>query len=208
VSAARAEALARYVDGLAQFEWSQPAEPREHMGALLAEAVLQAGLNFRTVVWPRLAALLAEHPGAATTDAFLALLRSQGAAAVLRMNGTRKPATLLSLTALLAAEGVQSRAQLAAWLGQPGSEARLVAIKGIGPKSVDYMRQLCGIDAAPVDRHLRGFLRLAGVTAGDYADTRSVVVETARLKGVSVTVLDNSIWRYMAERAAGGRAAV
>jgi endonuclease III len=203
VSAERAEVLARYVDGLVRFEWSEPAPPREHMGALLTEAVLQAGLNFRTVVWPRIAALLDEHPGAATTDAFLALLRARGAAAILRMNGTRKPATLLSLTELLSDEGVQSRTQLAAWLGQPASEARLLGIKGIGLKSVDYMRQLCGIEAAPVDRHVRGILRLAGVTAGDYADARSVVVEAARLKGVSVTALDNSIWRYMAERAAG-----
>ena len=53
------------------------------MGATITDAVLQAGLRYETVVWPRVQHVMT-IPEAATTSGFLAVLRERGGEEVVR----------------------------------------------------------------------------------------------------------------------------
>jgi len=57
--------------------------PYNRRGATITDAVLQAGLRYETVVWPRV-----QHdmtiPEAATTSGFLGVLRERGGEEVVR----------------------------------------------------------------------------------------------------------------------------
>jgi endonuclease III len=77
---------------------------------------------------------------------------------------------------------------------------RLLAVRGMGPKTIDYFRILCGEqDTAAVDVHLTRFLERAGVRVRDYDHARAVIAEAAALLGVPAARLDHSIWTYMSK---------
>lgn len=171
----------------------------KHMGAIIAESILQAGINYRHVVVPRVTAIRADFPEASTTSGFLALVNERGAGAVLNFGGD-KPGRVVALTWFLKGEGVETEADLAAWLASPANRERLSRLHGIGPKTVDYMQILVGIDNSAVDRHLIAFVERAGVHAPSYGECKRVIDEAADLLGVEKAVLDHSIWRYMSDR--------
>jgi hypothetical protein len=174
----------------------------DHMGATLSDAVLQAGVKYATVVRPRIAALRANYPEARTTSAFLALLvKEEGPETLLRWRGGRKVATLLELTRLLVAEGVETEDEFRAWVAVPGNLDRLRRIKGIKDKTANYVEILLGKQSVAVDRHLFRFLSEAGVPTSDYDDAHALIRDAAILLGVEASILDHSIWRYMSERA-------
>lgn len=176
---------------------SRPYTPRErysHMGALLADAVLQAGLNYRTVVAPRVNNLLERFPHATTTPVFRDLLMEFGPAHVLRWSDSEKPRRLLLLTDFLFDNCVFTTTAFHAWLLDDSNRAKLATVRGIGPKSLDYLRYLCGIDVVAVDRHIRNFVAKAGVQADDYQVVQRVVERAADLLRIPRSQLDQIIW--------------
>lgn len=61
----KANLLSHYIATLADFEIQEDvATGYRHMGALLVDAALQAGIRYETVVWPRVEAILATYPEA------------------------------------------------------------------------------------------------------------------------------------------------
>ena len=195
--------LADYVRGLPDFEMVEDfALPYKHMGATITDAVLQAGLCYETQVWPKVQHVMAISD-AATTSGFLAALRESGGKAVVNWTATEKLGRMEAVAELFIAEGVETEADLYAWLCGDGpacrvNAARLLAVHGIGPKTVDYFKILCGEqDTAAVDVHLTRFIEQAGVRVTSYEQARTVIAEAARLLGVTAARLDHSIWTYM-----------
>lgn len=172
-----------------------------HMGATLTDAVLQAGVRYETVVRPRVHRLLKEYPEAGTSSAFLRLLEDRGPQAVLRWSGGRKAETILTLTRLLVAERVETEDDFRVWIGLPGNLARLRTIKGIKDKTANYIEILLGGQSVAVDRHLFRFLEEAGLPMSSYEEAHHLIRDAAVQLGVSVSLLDHSIWRHMSERA-------
>lgn len=170
----------------------------EHMGAVLTEAVLQAGIKYDTVVAPRVQDVLARYPEARTTSGFARVLMLEGAPRLLNWKLDRKMRTLADVTLFLLGEQVETVEELRAWVSAPANVARLKRIKGIGPKSADYFKILCGISTSAIDVHLYRFLAQAGVAVKGYDEAQAVIRETAVLLGVEERVLDYSIWVYMA----------
>lgn len=205
-----AESLVRYIRAHPTFTIVTSMDGAyAHMGATLTDAVLQAGVTYATVVRPRVHALRASHPEACTTSAFLALLEGEnGPETHLRWRGGRKIATLLELTRLLVAEGVETEDQFRAWVAVPGNLDRLRRIKGIKDKTANYIEILLGKQSVAVDRHLFRFLAEAGLPTSNYDEAHVLIRDAAVLLGVDVSLLDHSIWRYMSERgdpSVGGR---
>ena len=195
--------LADYVRSLPDFEMVEDlAIPYNHMGATITDAVLQAGLRYETQVWPKVQHVMA-IPDAATTSGFLAALRERGGKAVVNWTATEKLGRMEAVAELFIAEGVETEADLYAWLCGDGpacrvNAARLLAVHGIGPKTVDYFKILCGEqDTVAVDVHLTRFIEQAGVRVASYEQARTVIAEAARLLGVTAARLDHSIWTYM-----------
>jgi hypothetical protein len=166
------------------------------MGALLVDAILQAGLNYRIVVAPRVESVLSRFPEARTTVAFRRVLLRHSPAGVLQWHHHEKPRRLWELTTHLVENCVFTKNALTTWLTHHSNLTGLTSIPGIGPKTVDYMKQLCGIDAIAVDRHIRRFVTRAGVSTTSYSATKLIVEHAADLLEVPRSVLDRAIWEF------------
>lgn len=194
-----ASAVVRYIESIEGFQIERPFSPNRHMGSLITDAVLQAGIDFESVVRPRVERIR-RHREAATTSGFLTLLRSRGVNAVLDWRGGRKPGTVLEITELLAAEGVDTAGQLKRWLGIGRNRRRLRLVNGVGPKTVDYVQTLVGIPTVAPDLHLKRFLKAAGVVAAGYDEERKILLDVAARLRVPADHLDYTIWKYMSGR--------
>lgn len=139
-----------------------------HMGAVLADSVLQAGLNYRTVVQPRVLSILARYPDATNLSALRSHIAEDGAASFLNWHHAEKVARFQALIDFLTTMEVEETEDLRIGLADREFRKRLNAINGVGPKTVDYMGCLVGLDLIAVDRHVRAFAASAGVKNQDY----------------------------------------
>ncbi|HXE90249.1 MAG TPA: hypothetical protein VNK82_04720 [Terriglobales bacterium] len=199
-----AEALAAYIRLHTEFVLVASMEGSYgHMGATLTDAVLQAGVNYETVVRPRVERVLGTYPDATTTSSFARLIRQLGADQVLSWQGNRKLRTLQELISVLLQNGVETEDQLRIWLEKPANLERIRQIKGIKDKTAHYLQILVGAQGVAIDRHLFRFLEEAGTPTNSYDEAHKLICDAATLLGVDWSVLDYSIWRYMSQRASG-----
>jgi endonuclease III-like uncharacterized protein len=110
----------------------------------------------------------------------------------------------MNLTYLLCQKRLETEPELATWLRSSSAANELRAIKGIGPKTVDYLKILVGIPMVAVDRHVRSLFQLAGVQMQRYEEIRSALCTAAELLGVEPQILDGIIWEYFSTRSEGG----
>jgi hypothetical protein len=170
-----------------------------HIGAVLSDAILQAGMNYRNVVAPRVERILREYPESKTTSAFLALLNRYGAEEILQWRHPEKPIRIRLLTEHLVCSGVESEQDLSEWLMVPENCQALLHLPGIGPKTIDYLKILVNIPAVAVDRHIRNFIFDAGIPQRKYDEIRLVVALAADLLKIPPRNLDHAIWKYMVD---------
>jgi hypothetical protein len=172
----------------------------DHLGAVLADAILQAGVRYRTVVRMRVERMHSHFPDAATMPGLILLLEQQGAAELLLWKHPIKMSRFVSLTRLLSAQNVGSTLELKVWLRRDDARDLLLSLHGIGPKTYDYLCGLVGIDCIAVDRHVRTFASEAGVPINDYDRLQSVVSYAADLLGIARRDFDAWMWRTVSER--------
>lgn len=177
----------------------------EHLGAVLADAVLQAGVSYRTVVRVRVERIHTEFPEASTLSGLLAVLEQRGASDFLLWNDPVKPSRFMALTHLMAARNVSTASKLKKWLNKDGAREQMLSLHGIGPKTFDYVCCLVGIDCIAIDRHVRAFALEAGVPLSDYDRLRLVFSCAADLLGISRRDFDAWIWQTMSARSADDR---
>lgn len=190
--------LANYIRSLEDFEIFHPNGPvYNHMGAIIADAVLQAGLNYKNVVFPRIRKILEDFPDEKTTSQFREILNKKGVKEVINWKDQEKPERLEGLTNYLVEQEVETVDDMRTFLLKPEAAASLLKLKGIGPKTVDYLKVLVDIPAIAVDRHVFNFVERAGIICKGYSETRLVVEEAARELNLSFSALDHSIWQYM-----------
>ena len=193
-----AKRLAEYIGSLGRFEFLD-VEPYEHMGVLIVDAVLQAGLNYDNVVAPRAKSVLDQFPTAQTTSMFLAAFNRFGPTKMIGFAEGKKTRTIRELCDLLARDGVQTVSDLRTWLGTPSARGKILGVFGIGPKTHSYIHILCGDPReVAVDTHLWRFLEDAGIEPIDHEWARQVYICAAELLGVDAATLDHSVWRFMA----------
>jgi hypothetical protein len=177
-------------------------EPVYHVGAILADAALQAGLNYRTVVKIRIDRIIKDFPEAETLSGMFNAIAHIGVANFLQWHHHTKALRFVCLAELLRNENIDDFYQLRTWLQNPNCREKLRAIHGIGPKTVDYLCGLVGLDFVAVDRHIRAFASDAGVATEDYDFLQVVVSYAADLLGVSRRHFDASIWSYVSNQRA------
>jgi len=193
--------LADFIRNLNGFRMIEIVDPDyDHMGAMLADAVLQSGLNYQTVVSPRVQHILKTYPKATTLPLFQDIIEEHGAKHILQWNDCKKPSLLLRLMDFLAEQRISTIGDLNSWLRHSDSGAILQEIKGIGPKTADYLAILAGIDIVAVDIHLKSFVHLAGIKQNDYESIKNVISCAADLLKVTRRTLDRSIWTYQSTK--------
>ena len=171
-------------------------EPYLHMGGLLVDVTLQRGVSYSGVVQPRVRRIMREHPDP-TTSAFAALLAISDPYLLLEFGNRAVISTLLTLTQLLVDEGVVDPPAFLEYLDRPEARERVLAIRGIGEKTYEYARFLCGAeDAVAVDRHLHRILADAGVRVSSFTDAVLVYRQAANLLGVTPAALEWAAFRW------------
>lgn len=192
-----AQQLADCVRRLPNFEIPREIVRYPTIGPVLADAVLQAGVNYRNVVVPRINRLMERYADAcADTSSFLYLLRFTTSYELLGWQHYEKPRRLLELTEWLVAHDVSDVCDLRNWLSCNSRAQMLTGIRGVGPKTIDYLKNLVGIPSVAVDRHIRKLVLFAGIPVTDYIEIRSIVSLTADLLAVRPDYLDHAIWLY------------
>lgn len=195
------EKLAQYVRSLPDFKVYETIDVSYgHMGATIADAVLQANNKYESNVTPRVQRILAEYPEARTTSAVVLQLQSVPPTIFLNWGGEDRATRFCQVTELFKSAGVETEEDLGNWLTDPSNCAKLDAIYGIGQKTVDYFKILCGESTSAIDRHLLAFLELAGIKTSSYHDAQETINATADLLGIDRACFDHSIWQFMRKR--------
>ncbi|MFD9013555.1 hypothetical protein [Streptomyces sp. NPDC059552] len=166
-----------------------------HMGAVICDASFQARTRYVSTLRPRLLRLQEEWPDAVTVRGFRDRLATHDLAVAMDFRSPGKVAKAHDITDLLVAEGVDTREDLHAWIARPAGRTALRAVKGVGPKSVDYMGNLVGRSQVAVDVHLRAFAADAGVPQLGYGQLRAAYEEAAALLGHEPGALEHAVWR-------------
>jgi hypothetical protein len=171
----------------------------DHAGALLADAVLQAGLRYRTVVWPRVGRILKEFPDADRVSALVYFVREGNTTHLLDWRHPTKIVRFERLVDFLHAAGIDTTDDIRLAFASDGFSAELQQVNGVGPKTVDYIACLVGIESIPVDRHIRSFASKAGINRNDYGFLKNAFCFAADLLSISRREFDAWIWSREAQ---------
>ncbi|WP_405598344.1 MULTISPECIES: hypothetical protein [unclassified Streptomyces] len=167
-----------------------------HMGAVICDVSFQARRKYESTIRPRLLRLQSAWPDAVTVRGFQSRIAREDLAVAMDFNSPHRVATAHGITALLVAKGVDTREDLHAWLAHEDGRAALRAVKGVGPKSVDYIGNLVGRSQVAVDVHLRAFAADAGVSGLAYEQLRGVYESAAAVLGHEPGGLEHAVWRF------------
>jgi hypothetical protein len=180
-------------------ECQRPSRVYNHLGALLADVSLQAGVNYDHVVRPRVNYVLAEFPATATVSSLKTLILEIGVEQFLQWKGRAKIGVFTSILGTLDQRSIETVEDVSAWSSTLEANRILLGIRGFGYKSFDYLRLLCGFETIPIDRHLRRFLELAGVNCGrtSYTALQSILLEACEQIGLEPYKAEHGLWRLM-----------
>jgi len=170
-----------------------PAIP-DHLGAVLADCILQAGLNYRSVVKVRVERIVISFPQTSRLEGLAEVIRCGAVSEFLQWKHEEKIARFVGVVGLLEKHGVSDTVTLCSWLQNDTYRNHLLALRGVGPKTVDYLCCLLGMDCVAVDRHLKVFVRGAGVELKEYEELKLVISYAADLLDLSRRQFDTWIW--------------
>ncbi len=176
--------------------WGRASARYEHIGAKLADATLQRGVNYERTVRRRVERMVDEYPEAGTTSGLLRLLKKVGAPTMLQMAAGAKPHTFLWLAKELAAREIDTVSELTIFLSDRWHANSLRRVKGVGPKTVSFLKLVVGLDAVAVDMHVLAALKAAGVPPCDPSEAEQLLTLVARRLGMSVSEVDALIWQH------------
>jgi hypothetical protein len=193
----KARKLAQYIACQPDFTWRKPGGHYNHMGATIADAVLQANRNYNKIVAPRVSLIRTRYSKETTTTAVRNLLYRITATEFLQYNNPQRARRFTDILELFYNEGVADERDLQNWLEQADSVAKFCKLQDVSPRTGDYLRLLVGLTTAVNDRHLHGFAKMAGVTVHGQADAHDIIHRAAEILGQPQDALANSIWLYM-----------
>lgn len=198
----RARRLVNFINELDSFETVSYANSAcyDHIGALYTDVILQAGLNYRNVVKPRVDYVLKNYPSAKTVSSFSQLSNDIGFEKVLNWKHPEKISRMRKLIEFSFENLIETCDDLYRFLDDFENHLKITEIKGIGPKTLDYMMKLLNFDTVAVDRHIYSFLELAGIEGSDYTSTKMTVEYAADLMCMSRKSMDSSIWKFMSQK--------
>ncbi|KAA8885645.1 hypothetical protein F3087_28860 [Nocardia colli] len=183
----------------------------DHIGGLIVDAALQPRTKYQKIVLPRVRRVIADWPDADALEGFIRRLDAHDLADFLSWKRTSRKLTVIrDLTATLSALELHTVSELgAAYDGadrERDTRCALRQIRFVGPKTVDYIAILAGSsNHVAVDTHIIGFVRDAGVRAGDYQAVGGLIRQVADELGCSVGALDAAIWNHMSKRGIPGK---
>ena len=123
----------------------------DHIGAIIVDAALQRRQNYNETVRPRVVALIAEWPDAATTSGFRRHLETGALADVISWPSPGRLAQVDDMTCVFESQGIETIEELRATLGDEAKRAvfreALAGVRHVSPKTLDYLEVLSGFPA-------------------------------------------------------------
>ena len=174
-----------------------------HMGATVADAVLQANMRYKTHVEPRIERIRDYYPEATTTSAVLAQLKKTPTTNFLNWNGKDRADRFDAIIRILKLENIETEYDLKRIFASDRAEGfkqKLLSINGVGLKTVDYLKILIGLPTSAINRHLLSFLEEAAIYVANYNEAQEIIDGTADLLQIDRAIFDHSIWHYMSDR--------
>lgn len=172
----------------------------EHFGALIADAVLQSGLNYRTVVYPRVQRILKEFPEINTLAGVKDIIGTGNLNDFLMWKHPTKLQRFYRITRYFDQCHVETTKLLRDRMTDIEFQGGLLNIHGIGPKTVDYISCISGVETIAVDRHILKFADEAGVKVYDYESAQEVFSFAADLLDISRRSFDSWVWNTVSSR--------
>jgi hypothetical protein len=143
-------------------------------------------------------AILRAHPNRHTISSLLSLIQDGKTGAFLNWRHHEKVTRFEALVVFLKDWGIEDVQDLRAGLVSDEFCEAIQTVNGIGPKTVDYMACLIGIDSIAVDRHVRTFAKTVGVRSDDYQFLRKSFCYAADLLSLPRREFDAWLWRRAA----------
>ena len=134
-----------------------------HIGALFTDIILQAGLNYNTVVKPRVNRVLYDFPQANNLKDLRLVIEQHSLEKVIKWSHPVKIERFIELLDFCTKNEINTCADLKTFLRKSDNRNLFLSVKGLGPKTLDYTMKLLDFDTIAVDRHIIGFLELAGL---------------------------------------------
>jgi hypothetical protein len=121
----------------------------DHIGAIIVDATLQRRQNYHATVRPRVAALVATWPDAATTSGFRRHLDTGELSDVISWPSPGRLAQIEDITRVFEGRGIETVVELRDQLGNQAKRTvlrdALAAVRHVSPKTLDYIDTLSGI---------------------------------------------------------------
>jgi hypothetical protein len=122
----------------------------DHIGAIIVDATLQRRQNYHETVKPRVDALIAAWPDAATTSGFRQRLDTGKLPDVIDWPSPGRLAQMEEITGVFERQGIDTVMELRDALGDPARRTvlreALAAVRHVSPKTLDYIDTLSGTD--------------------------------------------------------------
>jgi hypothetical protein len=197
----KANKLVQFIRGLSDFSIVTEIDGNyQHLGATIADAVLQANMRYETHVRPRVSRIRKLFPAAATMSGLRSILSARTTPSFLDWSGMDRAKRFDNIVSLLSVEGIETEDDLSQWLMNERNIFKLAMIKGIGPKTIDYFKILTGIQTCAIDRRLLVFLSRGGIEVSSYSEAKEIINLAADLMGVKRAYFDHSIWEYIGSK--------
>ncbi|RXG14201.1 hypothetical protein DSM03_101318 [Leeuwenhoekiella aestuarii] len=168
-----------------------------HLGAVLTDIILQAGLNYKTVVLPRVLRVYNNFEEADNLENLIFTINSVGLESFLNWKNHIKLKRFQSVINFLDESSIQTTSELLDYLNDSSNLKYFKSIPGIGDKTIDYFFKLMHVETIAVDRHIINFLNKAEIDYNSYQSAKRIVEFTADMLNVSRRDIDYSIWNYM-----------
>jgi hypothetical protein len=121
----------------------------DHIGAIIVDATLQRRQNYNATVLPRVTALVAAWPDAATTSGFRQRLDTGKLSEVISWPSPGRLAQIEDLTCVFESQGIETVVELRDHLGDPAKRTvlrdALTAVRHVSTKTLDYIDTLSGV---------------------------------------------------------------
>lgn len=170
-----------------------------NMGATIIDGILQAGLNFKFVVKPRVDNFKNEYRNIKTTTEFYNLINTKDLSELINMKG-QKIERIITLVNFLKTKKIETEDDFYVWLSNEENTLELSNLKGIKTKTIEYFKILTGHkNTVAVDVRLRNFIKLCCDNLEITNDKLAyeILMKVAEKLKVEPATLDYSIWSYM-----------
>jgi hypothetical protein len=170
-----------------------------HITALIADASLQAAVHYDRIVAPRIKSILERYPWCTQTQDLEMVLQTVSVEELLNWRGADKIQRFNGIFHLVRARGITDVQQLSLWVDSCDARTALLGVKGVGQKTFDYVRLLCGHAAFPIDRHILRFLRIAGIDAHrcGYERAQQLLTDSCKSLELEPSFVEKGLWNLM-----------